>query len=158
MKDPAPPYKILVLNGPNMAFIGSRRPEIYGDRPLSDIPEMISALLKEEMAKINLTFFQSNSESGLIECLEKARGEGVHGIVLNAGAYTHTSLALADCVEWIGIPVVEVHISNVFARAEKIRHRSFLAPHALGIISGFGLYSYTLGVLALYARLSGIAE
>jgi 3-dehydroquinate dehydratase-2 len=158
MKDYAPPYQILVLNGPNLAFIGSRRPEIYGGRPLSDIPEMVSALLKEEMSKINLIFFQSNSESGLIECLEKAREEGVHGIVLNAGAYTHTSLALADCVEWIGIPVVEVHISNVFARAEKIRRRSFLAPHAIGIISGFGLQSYALGVLALYAHLSGVAE
>ncbi|MDR1490027.1 MAG: 3-dehydroquinate dehydratase [Desulfovibrio sp.] len=158
MKDAAPPYQILVLNGPNLAFIGSRRPEIYGDRPLSDIPEMVSALLKEEKSRVNLIFFQSNSESGLIERLEKARKDAVHGIVLNAGAYTHTSLALGDCIEWIGIPVVEVHITNIFARAEKIRSRSFLAPHALGIISGFGLQSYALGVLALYAHLSGIAE
>jgi 3-dehydroquinate dehydratase-2 len=153
-----PPYSILVLNGPNLAATGQRRPDIYGSRPLADIPEIVKVLLKDDAAKINLGFFQSNSEGELIARLESAREKGEQGIVFNAGAYTHTSLALADCIEWIGIPVVEVHISNVFARKEKIRRHSFLAPHVIGVISGFGLMSYVLAVQALYARLSGHSE
>jgi 3-dehydroquinate dehydratase-2 len=149
------PYSILILNGPNLAHTGSRRPEIYGGRALSDIPALVENLLGERNAKLRLLFFQSNSEGELINRLEKARTEGIHGVALNAGAYTHTGLALADCVEWIGIPVVEVHISNVFARKETIRRHSFIAPHAVGVISGFGLMGYALAVQALYARFSG---
>ncbi|MDR0826505.1 MAG: 3-dehydroquinate dehydratase [Desulfovibrio sp.] len=153
-----PPFSILLLNGPNLAATGQRRPDIYGHRPLSDIPEMVKVLLEDRAAKINLSFFQSNSEGELITRLESAREKGEQGIVFNAGAYTHTSLALADCIEWIGIPVVEVHISNVFARKEKIRRHSFMAPHVVGVISGFGLMGYVLAIQALYAHLSGLVE
>jgi 3-dehydroquinate dehydratase-2 len=151
-----PPYSILVMNGPNLAHIGLRRPEIYGRRALSDIPSMAGSLLGERIGDLRLLFFQSNSEGELINRLEEARNEGIHGVVLNAGAYTHTGLALADCVEWIGIPVIEVHISNVFAGREKIRRHSFIASHALGVIFGFGLMGYALAVQALYAHLSGL--
>jgi 3-dehydroquinate dehydratase-2 len=149
------PYSILILNGPNLAHIGERCPEIYGRRTLSDIPMLVEALLGDRSAQVLLSFFQSNSEGELINRLEAARDEGIHGVALNAGAYTHTGLALADCVEWIGIPVIEVHISNVFARKETIRRHSFFAPHSAGVISGFGLMGYALAVQAFYARFSG---
>jgi 3-dehydroquinate dehydratase-2 len=151
---PEAPYSILVLNGPNLAHTGLRCPEIYGKRALSDIPSLVKTLLGERSGQVRLLFFQSNCEGELINRLEAARKEGIHGVVLNAGAYAHTGLALADCVQWIGIPVVEVHISNVFARKETIRRHSFLAPHSVGVIAGFGLMGYALAVQALYARFS----
>jgi 3-dehydroquinate dehydratase-2 len=149
------PYSILILNGPNLAHTGLRCPEIYGRRALSDIPTLVENLLGERSAQVRLHFFQSNCEGELINRLESARNEGIHGVVLNAGAYTHTGLALADCVEWIGIPVVEVHISNVFARKETIRRHSYLAPHSVGVIAGFGLMVYALAVQALFSRFTG---
>ncbi|MDR1685846.1 MAG: 3-dehydroquinate dehydratase [Desulfovibrio sp.] len=152
---PEAPYSILVLNGPNLAHTGLRCPEIYGRRTLSDIPSLVETLLGERSAQVRLLFFQSNCEGELINRLEAARNEGIRGVVLNAGAYTHTGLALADCVQWIGIPVVEVHISNVFARKETIRRHSFLAPHSVGMIAGFGLMGYALAVQALYTRFTG---
>ncbi len=148
------PCSILVLNGPNLANTGLRQPEIYGSQGLDDIPALVERLLGERTKRIALDFFNSNSEGALIDRLEQARSEGVHGVAFNAGAYTHTSLALADCIAWIGIPVVEVHISNVFARQERIRRQSFMGAHVLGIISGFGLWSYALAVQALYAALA----
>lgn len=144
------PCSILVLNGPNLKNTGLRQPEIYGSTGLDHIPSLITKLMGENAKHIALTFYSSNCEGSLIDRLEQARAEGVHGVAFNAGAYTHTSLALADCIAWIGIPVVEVHISNVFAREEHLRRQSFMAAHVLGVISGFGLWSYALAVQALY--------
>lgn len=139
--------KILILNGPNLKHLGLREPDIYGNKGL----EEVSRLVREEIRASNLTleFKQSNSEGVLIDYLERAWEEKVQGIVINAGAYTHTSIALADCLAWIKIPYVEVHLSNVYAR-EEFRHKSYLARRAVGVISGFGIYSYVLGVKALY--------
>jgi len=148
------PYSILVLNGPNLAHTGQRQPEIYGTQGLADIPGMVRRLLGDRADAVALTFYADNSEGALIDRLERAREEGVHGVAFNAGAYTHTSLALADCIAWIGLPVVEVHISNVFARDEPIRRHSFMGKHVIGMIAGFGLWSYALAVQALYAHLS----
>ena len=100
-----------------------------------------------------------DGEGRIIDRLEQARKEDVYGVALNAGAYTHTSLALADCLAWIGLPCVEVHLSNILARAESIRHASLIAPHCVGVISGFGLLSYALAVQTLWLRWStSIAE
>lgn len=148
-----PPHAILIVNGPNLAHLGERQPEIYGTQGLDLIPAMVQQLLGERACEVELSFFQSNSEGRLIDRLEQAREEGVHGVALNAGAYTHTSLAIADCIAWIGLPVVEVHISNVLGRAEKIRRKSYLGASVIGVISGFGLMSYALAVQALHARL-----
>ncbi len=141
--------QILIMNGPNLRALGKREPHIYGTEGLDAIPAYVQELLQARAKEVQLHFFQSNHEGELIDRLEKAREEGIDGIVLNAGAFTHTSLALADCLAWIGIPCVEVHVSNVHARKESIRHTSLLAPHVIGIISGFGLKSYALGVQAL---------
>lgn len=146
-------YSILVLNGPNLGHLGKRQPEIYGTQGMDVVPGQVCALLGRNADCVTLQFFQSNSEGALIDRLEQAKEAGVHGIVLNAGAYTHTSLALADCLAWIGIPVVEVHISNILARDERIRRQSLLAPHVVGIVAGFGIMGYALAVQALYSRL-----
>lgn len=151
---PAAPFNILVLNGPNLGHVGERQPDIYGSQGLDAIPDLAADLLGPRFSEIRLAFYQSNSEGALIDRLELAREERAAGVVFNAGAYTHTSLALADCLAWIGLPVVEVHISNVFARAEDIRRHSFLAAHAVGVITGFGVMSYALGIMALYSHLT----
>lgn len=156
--DRSRPCSILVLNGPNLANTGMRQPEIYGSRGLDAIPALVEQLLGERARQIELSFCNSNSEGALIDRLEQARSEGVHGVAFNAGAYTHTSLALADCIAWIGIPVVEVHISNVFAREEPIRRQSFMGAQVLGVISGFGLLSYALAVQALYTVITAPHE
>ena len=145
-------YEILVLNGPNLGHLGARQPEIYGSETLEAIPARVEALLGDAAGDVGLSFFQANGEGELIDRLELAREQGVSGVVFNAGAYTHTSLALADCLAWIGIPVVEVHISNVWARPETVRHHSFMAARAVGVIAGFGMESYALGVVALYQK------
>ena len=148
--------KILILNGPNLGNLGKRQPEIYGndgmDAALAMIRDMLGPQRPGEEA-IELDYFQSNHEGELIDRLEKTRENGpghAAGVAFNAGAYTHTSLALADCLAWIGVPCVEVHISNVFARTEDpIRQQSHMAKKCIGVISGFGLASYALAVLAL---------
>ena len=151
-----PPYSILIMNGPNLASLGKRQPEIYGTLGIESIPAMVRQLLDRRTHEVELSFFQSNSEGRLIDRLEQAREEGVHGVVLNAGAYTHTSLAIADCIAWIGLPVVEVHISNVLARVEQIRRQSYMGACVIGVISGFGLMSYALAVQALHAHLRAV--
>lgn len=155
---PTPPFSILILNGPNLAYVGKRQPEIYGSRGLDEIPLLVKRLLGASSDEVTLSFYHNNSEGALIDRLEQARAERVHGVAFNAGAYTHTSLALADCLAWIRLPVVEVHISNVFAREEAIRRQSFIGAHAIGIITGFGILSYALAVQALHAHLSGMAQ
>lgn len=133
--------KILILNGPNLNLLGSREPEIYGRTSLEDIERALRANFPD----VEFVFRQSNHEGELIDFIQNTDAQG---IVLNAGAYTHTSLALADCIAAVEVPVVEVHISNIFAR-EDIRRRSLIAPVCAGTISGFGPMSYALGVQAL---------
>lgn len=141
---------ILIVNGPNLGYLGVRQPEIYGTQGMDAVPGLVAALLGEDAARVRLAFFQSNSEGALIDRLEQAWQERVDGIVINPGAYTHTSLALADCLAWIGIPYVEVHLSNVAGRAETIRHVSLTAPRAVGTLAGFGVLGYALAVQALW--------
>ncbi len=141
--------KILIMNGPNLRALGQRQPEIYGHDGLEAIPQAVHTLMPHMAEHIHLEFFQSNHEGALIDRLEEARQDGTHGVVLNAGALTHTSLALADCLAWIGVPCVEVHLSNVLAREEEIRQKSFIGRHVIGVIAGFGIQSYALGVQAL---------
>lgn len=145
---------ILIMNGPNLGHLGQRQPEIYGNLGLDALPDMVRELMGDASSSVSLTFFQSNSEGGLIDRLEDAWRNKVDGLVLNAGAYTHTSLALADCLAWIKIPCVEVHLSNVHARSSALRHQSLIARHCIGAIAGFGIMSYALGVQALWRRLS----
>lgn len=138
--------KILVINGPNLNLLGKREPGIYGHNSLEDIN---SALAGEFAGKAMLEFRQSNHEGTIIDWLHQAGfDQSYAGVVLNAGAYTHTSLAIADAIAAITLPVVEVHLSNIFSR-EEIRHRSLIAPVCRGSISGFGAKSYSLAVQAL---------
>jgi 3-dehydroquinate dehydratase-2 len=148
-------YTILVVNGPNLGHIGVRQPEIYGTDTLESVPALVKGLLGPKTKEVKLSFFQSNAEGALIDRLEQARAEKASGIVLNAGALTHTSLALADCLAWIGVPCVEVHLSNALSRTdEPLRQKSLLGRHCVGLVAGFGVLGYALAVLALHRRLS----
>jgi 3-dehydroquinate dehydratase II len=147
-------YTILVANGPNLGHLGVRQPEIYGSRGMDDVPDMVASLMGKRADLVNLEFFQSNSEGSLIDRFELAREQGVSGIAFNAGAYTHTSLALADCLAWIDIPCVEVHLSNIWARTgEPLRQQSLMGRRCVGVIAGFGILSYALAVQALVEHL-----
>ncbi|MDZ7761205.1 MAG: type II 3-dehydroquinate dehydratase [Desulfovermiculus sp.] len=147
-------YSFLILNGPNLGHLGRRQPQIYGHQSMDELPDMISACLGPDRAnRVAWEADHKNGEGALIDRLEQAWKDSKNGIVLNAGAYTHTSLALADCLAWIKIPCVEVHLSNVWARAEGIRHQSLIAPSCLGVIAGFGLMGYAMAVLALVEHL-----
>nr|WP_319397881.1 type II 3-dehydroquinate dehydratase [uncultured Carboxylicivirga sp.] len=137
---------ILIINGPNLNLLGKREPTIYG----SDTFEDYFKKIQNEYADIDLEYFQSNHEGEIIDKLHE-KGFSIDGVVLNAGAYTHTSLAIADAIAAIETPVVEVHISNVFQR-EAFRHHSFISSVCIGSISGFGLDSYRLGLEALIKR------
>ncbi len=139
--------RILIINGPNLNLLGHREPAVYGHATLDAIVEET----RRKFPDCVIDHFQSNSEGEIIDRLHAAGFGDYDGIVLNAGAYTHTSLAIADAIACIETPVVEVHISNVFAR-EEIRHRSLIAPVCAGSISGFGAASYGLGVRALIER------
>lgn len=148
-------YSFLILNGPNLGHLGKRQPHIYGHKSMDDLSDLVTTCLGPDMAaKISLKTDQKNSEGALIDGLEQAWSDGMEGIAFNAGAYTHTSLALADCLAWIEIPCIEVHLSNVWARPETIRHQSLIAPHCIGVIAGFGLMGYALAVSALVEHLS----
>ena len=128
---------ILILNGPNLNLLGEREPEIYGNQSFEDY--LLD--LKSMFPKVEIEYFQSNVEGELINKLHENRNK-IEGIIFNAGGYTHTSVAVADAVAAISIPVVEVHISNVYARNEQIRHTSLMAKNCVGVISGFGLQGY----------------
>lgn len=132
--------KIIIINGPNLNLLGKREPEIYGSKSFDTYFEE----LKTVFPQFDLEYFQSNSESEIIDKLHTV-GFSYDGIILNAGAFTHTSLAIADAVRSIKTPVVEVHISNVFTR-ESYRHHSYLSEAAKGCIIGFGLNSYHLAL------------
>ncbi|TCR01496.1 3-dehydroquinate dehydratase [Sphingobacterium sp. JUb20] len=137
---------ILILNGPNLNLLGVREKSIYGAQ---DFDSYFSTL-KNNYESVELSYFQSNTEGFIIDKLHEV-GFEYDGIVLNAGAYTHTSVAIADAIAAINTPVVEVHISNVHTR-EEFRHHSYLSKNCVGVICGFGLDSYRLGVEALLAR------
>ena len=139
---------VLVLNGPNLNLLGLRQPEVYGTTTLAMIEEACRA--HGEAHGLAITCAQSNSEGALIDAIHAARGQ-LGGIVLNAGAYTHTSVALMDAIASVELPVIEVHLSNIHAR-ESFRHHSYIAPVALGQICGFGPHGYILALDALRAH------
>ncbi len=142
--------KILVLNGPNLNLLGTRQPEVYGLVTLDLIEEL--CVSHGQTIGQSVTHVQSNHEGELIDAIHAARGE-YDGIVLNAGAYTHTSVALMDAISSAQVPVVEVHLSNIHAR-EPFRTKSFIAPVAVGQICGFGAKGYVLALDALFAHLN----
>ena len=140
---------LLILNGPNLNLLGTRQPEVYGSTTLSNIERMC----EDHAARIgvSLNFAQSNHEGVLIDHIHAARGVH-HGIILNAGAYTHTSVALMDAIASVELPAIELHLSNVHAR-EEFRHKSHIAKVCVGIICGFGAHGYLLAMDAMKARL-----
>jgi len=140
---------ILVLNGPNLNLLGTREPEIYGSTSLRDVET--SCVIHGTSLDCKIVFAQSNSEGVLIDHIHDAKGK-MDGIILNAGAYTHTSLALRDAIAGIGLPVIELHLSNTHAR-ESFRHHSMIAPVCIGIIQGFGVSGYQLAITAMYQYL-----
>ena len=137
--------KLLIVNGPNLNLLGKREPGIYGTDTFEDYLKKLRA----DFPQVEIDYYQSNSEGALIDCIQQA--DGVYdGVVLNAGGYTHTSVALADAIGAVQVPVVEVHISCILAR-ESFRHVSMIAPKCKGSIMGFGLDSYRLGLLSFMA-------
>ena len=134
--------KILIINGPNLNLLGKREPDTYGDKSFEDYTKELVA----EFPQLELSTYQSNVEGEIINKLQE-KGFSYAGIILNAGGYTHTSVAIADAVAAIKTPVVEVHISNVYAREEYRRH-SLMAKNCLGVIAGFGLNSYKMAINA----------
>ena len=141
---------LLVLNGPNLNLLGTRQPEVYGRTTLADV-EALCRSAADELG-VSVAFLQSNHEGALIDAIHGARGVH-HGIAFNAGAYTHTSVALMDAIAASQVPTVEVHLSNIHAR-EPFRHKSWIAPVAVGQIAGFGPMSYVLALRALKAHLA----
>lgn len=132
--------KLIIINGPNLNLLGKREPNIYGNLTFTEFLEKV----KTKYETINLEYYQSNIEGELINKLHEV-GFDYDGIILNAAAYTHTSVGIGDAIKAIEVPVIEVHISNTFGR-EEFRHQSFISPNAKGVILGFGLQSYELAI------------
>jgi len=139
------PMNIIIINGPNLNLLGKREPEIYGIATFEDYFET----LQSQFSTVNLSYYQSNVEGELINKLHEV-GFDYDGIILNAGAYTHTSIGIGDAIKGIVTPVVEVHISNTFGR-ESFRHQSYVSPNAKGVILGFGMQSYQLAIQSFLA-------
>jgi 3-dehydroquinate dehydratase-2 len=142
--------RIAVLNGPNLNLLGTREPELYGHQTLRDVEERLTAIARE--LRIDIEFAQHNGEGALIDAVQGMRGR-VDGALVNAGAYTHTSLALRDALVAVSIPFVEVHITNIYAREPERRH-STLASAAVGVVCGLGVLGYELALRGLVARLA----
>ena len=138
--------KLIIINGPNLNLLGKREPDIYGHNTFEDY----LAKLHADFSEVTIEYFQSNVEGEIVNKLHEV-GFSYDGIVLNAAAYTHTSVAIGDAVAAIKTPVVEVHISNVYKR-EEFRHVSYIGPHAAGVIAGFGLESYRLAIVGLIQK------
>jgi 3-dehydroquinate dehydratase II len=142
---------VFVLNGPNLNLLGTREPGIYGSTTLADIERDCAAAGKRLGLKVD--FRQSNSEGELVDWIQEAM-KAARGIVINPGAYSHTSVAIQDAIRGVGLPVIEVHISNIFAR-ERFRHHSFVSPVAVGTICGLGPHGYVLALEALQPLVAG---
>lgn len=140
--------QILILNGPNLNLLGTREPEVYGTLTLDDIAERCNILATE--LGVTCDFRQSNHEGELVDWIQEA-GRDFDGLILNAGAYTHSSIALLDALKSLTAPIIEVHLSNIFAR-EEFRHHSYISPVATGVICGLGAEGYGLALRALKAR------
>ena len=143
---------LLLINGPNLNLVGKREPSIYGSQTLDDIQKELLILAIE--LDVKLTFFQSNSEGEMIDRIQESVGS-IDGILINAGAYTHTSIALRDSLLGVDIPYVEVHLSNIYSR-EDFRHKSFLSDKALGMVCGFGPISYQLALQGIVSHLKRV--
>ena len=143
---------LLLINGPNLNLVGKREPSIYGSQTLEEIQEELINLAIGLDAR--LQFFQSNSEGEMIDRIQESIGS-IDGILINAGAYTHTSIALRDCLLGVDIPYVEVHLSNIYSR-EDFRHKSFLSDKALGMVCGFGPISYQLALQGIVSYLKRV--
>ena len=143
--------KILVMNGPNLNLLGTREPEIYGSLTLADIHERLRQRANE--ADLDIEFMQSNHEGVLVDAIHRAR-RTVDYIILNAGAFTHYSIALRDAIAAVDVPVIEVHLSNIHQR-EEFRHKSVIAPVVLGQIAGFGAESYMAALEIIICRMGG---
>ena len=141
---------ILVLHGPNLNLLGQREPSVYGHETLDDINRSLGVLACE--LEVEIDCFQTNHEGALIDRVQAAPKQGVSGIIINPGGFTHTSIALRDAVAAVGLPTVEVHLSNIHAR-EEFRHHSYIAPIALGQVVGFGAAGYALALQGLVNRL-----
>ena len=141
--------KILVLNGPNLNLLGTREPEVYGTDSLKDIEENLKSISKNH--NVNIRFYQSNSENELINELHAAKQENVDAIIINPGAFTHTSIALRDAFLGVDIPFIEVHISNIYRR-EEFRKKSFLSDISEGLITGLGVNGYEFALLSIIKR------
>jgi 3-dehydroquinate dehydratase II len=142
--------RIAVINGPNLNLLGTREPELYGRESLSDIERSLRGVAQELGAE--LRFAQHNGEGDLIDAIHALRGE-IDGVVINAGAYTHSSLAIRDALAAVAVPFIEVHVTNVYAREPERRH-SMLAPAAIGVVCGLGAYGYELALRGLTRTLS----
>ena len=143
--------KILVMNGPNLNLLGTREPEIYGSLTLADIHERLRQRANE--ADLDIEFMQSNHEGVLVDAIQRARRTADY-IILNAGAFTHYSIALRDAIAAVNVPVIEVHLSNIHQR-EEFRHKSVIAPVVLGQIAGFGAESYMAALEIIICRMGG---
>lgn len=132
--------KLLIINGPNLNLLGTRKPEIYGTDDFDSYLE----ILRQRFPNIMIHYFQSNHEGAIIDTIQEAK-ERYEGIIINAGAYSHTSLAIADALEAVNVPAVEVHISNIYAR-ESFRHHSYLSAQCEGVIAGLGIRGYELAI------------
>ena len=143
---------LLLINGPNLNLLGRREPSIYGSQSLEDVQKELLIFASQLDSK--LQFFQSNSEGEMIDCIQKSVGL-IDGILINAGAYTHTSIALRDALLGVATPYVEVHLSNIYAR-EEFRHKSFLSDKAVGLVCGFGPISYQLALQGIVSYLKRV--
>ncbi|MFH0976757.1 MAG: type II 3-dehydroquinate dehydratase [Spirochaetota bacterium] len=141
--------KIVIIHGPNLNLLGTREPEIYGNLSFDEINKIIKDFSGKNNIEVNI--YQSNSEGEIVDIIQKNRN--YDGLVINPAAYTHTSIAISDAIKAVNIPAVEVHLSNIHSR-EEFRKKSFIAPVCIGQISGFGHYSYILGISALINHFS----
>ncbi len=142
--------KVLVINGPNLNLLGTREPQIYGSTTLADLERGLCA--QGEALGVEVSCFQSNHEGAIVDRIQAARGEGVGWVLINAGAYTHTSVAIRDALAGVAIPFVEVHISNVHKR-EAFRHHSYLSDVAEAVMAGFGTAGYGLALQFIASRM-----